>query len=131
MKKLIIAAFIASFFLTISAMAQVLPGLVVNNHSGATKAEITSTAAISPTRSASLTSQLAPQIWGSAPLVSLAQDIGQTRANSANTNMLPSNASNMPVSEALTQTYRVGVGDILDIRLPRLCEPRGQGDWFR
>ena len=117
MKKLIIAAFIASFFLTISAMAQVLPGLPVNNHAGATKAEITSTADSSRTRSASLTSQLTPQIWGSAPLVGLPQDIGQTRANFANTNMLPSNASNMPVSEALTQTYRVGVGDILDIRL--------------
>jgi len=118
MKKLIIAAFIASFFLTISAMGQVQPGLVANNHAGVTKEGITSTADSSRTPSAALTSQLAPQIWGSAPLASLAQDIEQMRANFANTNMLPRKASTMPVSEALTQTYRVGVGDILDIQLP-------------
>ena len=67
MKKLIIAAFIASFFLTISALAQVKPSLVANNHPSTMKA---------------------------------------------------GNTSSLPVSVALTQTYRVGVGDVLDIQLP-------------
>ena len=105
MKKLIIAAFIASLVLTISASAQVKPGLVAKNHPGTTK-------------EASSTSQVIPQIWGYAPLVNLGQRLGQTWANFANTNMSAGNTSNLPVSAALTQTYRVGVGDILDIQLP-------------
>ena len=118
MKKLIIAAFIASFFLTIGASAQVKPGLVANNHSGTTKAGMTRISNSSRTRSTSSTPQLTPQIWGNAPIVSLGQHIRQTSANFANTNTPAVNMRNMPVSAALTQTYLVGVGDILDIQLP-------------
>ena len=110
MKTVIIAAFIAIFFLTISASAQVMPGLVVKNHTGTTKAAPSS-------------SQLAPQIWGSAPVANLGQRLSQTWANFAETNMSAGNTSNMPVSAALTQTYRVGVGDILDIQLPDNLSP--------
>src|SRR6266850_7820130 len=115
MKKLIIAAFIASFFLTISASAQVKGSLVSNNHPSTTKAGMTRSPGSSRTRSASSVAWLAPEIWGSEPVVSLGQEIRETLANFANTN---NNTSNMPVSAALTQTYRVGVGDILDIQLP-------------
>jgi protein involved in polysaccharide export with SLBB domain len=69
MKNLIIVAFIAIFFLTISASAQLKPGLLANNHSSTTKAGMVRTADLS-------------------------------------------------VSADLTQTYRVGIGDVLDIELP-------------
>jgi len=110
MKKLIIAAFIASFFLTLSVSAQVKPGLLANNHPSTTKSGVT--------LSASSTSELPPKIWGNASLVNLGQRIRQMGTNFANTNMPAGNTGNMPVSAALTQTYRVGVGDILDIQLP-------------
>ena len=118
MKKLIIAAFIASFFLTISASAQVKPGLVANNHPSTTTAGMIRTADSSRTDAASSTAQLAPDIWGNESLVSLGHDMRQKWANFANTNIPASNMSNIPVSPALTQTYRVGIGDVLDIQLP-------------
>jgi protein involved in polysaccharide export with SLBB domain len=118
MKKFIIAAFIASFFLTISASAQGKPGLVANNYPSTTTAGMIHTADSSPSPSGSSTAQSAPEIWANESLVSLGQHMRQTWVNFANTNMPAGNTSNIPVSAALTQTYRVGVGDVLDIQLP-------------
>lgn len=135
MKKAIIAAVIAIYFLSISAVAQVRPTLTASNHPSTTR-----TATPSPTPSAtrarvadngtkisqpgvSANSNSRPvnssagTTWGNSPLTNLTE---RPRVASPNVSKAPAaSAITAPTtSTAPTQTYRVGIGDILDIQLP-------------
>lgn len=136
MKKAIIAAVIAIYFLSISAFAQVKPNL--NNHMATARP----TTGAEPTRSRTTSTEVKPnqpstvnqgsrsstQTWGNAQLSTVSE---RPRTATPNVPVRPSTNSAPPISisapttsTAPTQTYRVGVGDILDIQLPESMSSR-------
>jgi protein involved in polysaccharide export with SLBB domain len=135
MKKLIIAGIIAIYFLSISAFAQVRPTGSANNHSNASRetpapnqdaartgetanicVPTLTTATVRPMTSGSNFA------WGNAPLGNsverprIAGATTRSNAPAVNNSSAPTTAPT--ISTAPTQTYRVGVGDILDIQIP-------------
>ena len=131
MKKLIIAGIIAICFLSISAFAQVRPTRSANNHSNTSRevpapnqdgSRAQETANIcEPTLTTSAVPPLATNsnfVWGNAPIGNSVERPGIAGAV-AKSNPPAVNTSTAPtVSTAPTQTYRVGVGDILDVQIP-------------
>src|SRR5436190_2666498 len=134
MKKAIIAAAIAIYFLSISAVAQVRPTLTANNHQSNARTPTTPIANPEATRSrvtnnGAEVSKSNPTLntppksvrpaWGNAPLASVSERPRVTTANVEKTAVASANSSTAPtISTAPTNTYRVGVGDILDIQIP-------------
>ena len=117
MKKLSLAiTFVVG--LAVSASAQVKPNLTANNHTNTPKTTAAVPAAISTrTRFTEPNPNVNNQVvalsstvqqWGNAPLATTAVVQPTVARATAVT----------PPLTALTQTYRVGVGDILDIQLP-------------
>jgi len=138
MKKAIIAAAIAIYFLSISAVAQVRPALTANNHQSttrtasrtapptpganpeATRSRVANTGGEASKSNPTLnTPAKAPRpAWGNAPL-SISERPRVATANVEKTTVATANSSTAPtISTAPTNTYRVGVGDILDIQIP-------------
>ena len=134
MKKLIIAGVIAIYFLSISAFAQVKTTLSANNHTNtprttpvanpdAAKVRVTP----QPTTANNVSNPVASgnQVWGNAPITNLSERpriaAGSTTRQATapvKTSAAPTNFSAPTALAAPTQTYRVGVGDILDIQIP-------------
>jgi|GEM_PF-3264933 len=104
MRKLVVAAAIAIYFLSISAFAQVRPSLTSNNYPPTATSVLPSTS--SRTETESVNPELTGQSWGNATLASVMERPNQTLVNSAEMDFV-----------RLTQTYKVGVGDILDIKI--------------
>ncbi len=137
MKKAIIAAVIAIYFLSISAFAQVKPSL--NNHMATAR----TTTGVEPTRSRTTSTETkpsqpatvnresassAPQTWGNAELSTVSERPRTATRNGfarpATISAPPTNISAPTASTAPTQTYRVGVGDVLDIQIPESMSAR-------
>ena len=133
MKKLIIAGVIAIYFLSISAFAQVKPNLSANNHTNTTRTSsvVPDANKIRETPKPTPAAANAPrpvmsgnQTWGNAPITNLSER-PRIAAASSKAQVAPVKNSTAPTTvsaptalSAPTQTYRVGVGDILDIQIP-------------
>ena len=115
MKKLIIAAVIGIYFLSISVLAQVRPGLSANNHSNASRAATPSN--LKATRSRVIANNATNNPLSSANAVATLPVISK-RPRIALTSIASTGTSTVNSSTAPTQTYRVGIGDILDIQIP-------------
>lgn len=124
MKKLIIAAAIAVYFLGISAMAQVKSAQSANNHTNTSRPVAPAETEITRSRvtrnnAGSRQPELKQTLLATATAGSNGAPVTTVeRPRIAVASVAkPSVASNSN-SAAPTQVYRVGVGDILDIRIP-------------
>lgn len=137
MKKLIIAAVICIYFLTVSAFGQGKPAVAANNHPNTNRPSSTppTTPAANDTRSrvmaatqpAANTQATSSAVWGNAPLISNTERprmVVNTPAPSSSPVVPPVTPAATTiatpvaaVASAPTETYRVGVGDILDIQI--------------
>jgi protein involved in polysaccharide export with SLBB domain len=129
MKKLIIAAIIAICFLSISALAQVKT-LTANNHTNTPRTKSvsnTESATAAPRQSPAVNMTPRPvgnQVWGNAPIPNrserprIASSSAKTVALVVTTSAAPTSFTAPTTLAAPTQTYRVGIGDILDIQIP-------------